>query len=434
VGHPGLATMARRRARGRILTAVIATAVVAVLSLAVVAGVGGRPSARGLPSIPSVLGFAPPGASEQISLSPAAGVTAAWSPTGLGGQTPSPRQFYMMAYDPGLRAIVLFGGESTYGEPLGDTWEFANGHWTALNIAVSPTPRWAAGMAYDLAWGGVFLFGGTDGGTLLNDSWVFNATGWHELSFPYSPPPQAGSEMAYDSTDGYVLLTYTSPGTSFVNVWTFAGESWTNITARVSVRPPDVWSFSADDPEGSNVLYYGGSQGCRQPAAGTSLTWTYADGVFTNVTGQQTVTPWNGISTQAMAYDPILGGVVMFSSYTIDCVAVNATYLFQNGRWSNLTSSVGVQPPARWDARLVYLPGFGDVMFSGNEAPVGGFNEFGDDTWVLATTVPPPTAPWTVATLPYIAFAAVAASLAVVAIVVWRETYRRAPPTLGGPR
>jgi hypothetical protein len=58
--------------------------------------------------------------------------------------------------------------------------------------------------------------------------------------------------------------------------------------------------------------------------------------------------------------------------------------------------AIGVAPPGRWNARLTSVPGWGDLVFSGNEAPVGGVNDFGQDTWVLAnsTSLPVPIPPF----------------------------------------
>lgn len=426
--------MRRRNPRWRLAIAVTASVLLILLSSPRAHVTNGAPPAHGSPLASSTSGTTMKGASERSPVGVGEAPVVQWSPTALGSEAPPARQFYGMTYDPDIGAIVMFGGEDAANNPLGDTWEFANGHWRSLSLAVSPSPRWAAGMAYDPALDGVFLFGGTNTTSLFDDSWLFNSTGWHELHLAYSPPPQAGSAMVYDSTDSYILLMYSRSGTSFVNVWTFNDGTWTNITASVGVRPPPVWFGSADNPPGGDVVFYGGSQGCYNPASGTSLTWTYSGGAFTNVTSQQTVVPSNAIGSQAMTFDPTQGGVVMFSSYTIDCVAVNTTYLFREGQWSNLTPTVGPPPPARWDARLVYAPGYGDVLFSGNEAPVGGVNDFGQDTWVLnATSVTSPTSSsGQIGTIGiYAAVAAVGFVLGTIVVTVWRGLRTPKPPVAG---
>ena len=62
---------------------------------------------------------------------------------------PPSRSWSSMAYDPALQEIVLFGGESYAGQPLGDTWTFNGTVWSQLAPAQAPAPRWSAGLAWD---------------------------------------------------------------------------------------------------------------------------------------------------------------------------------------------------------------------------------------------------------------------------------------------
>ena len=59
-----------------------------------------------------------------------------------------------MAYDPGLRAVVLFGGS---GGLLGDTWSWNGRDWTRLRVPPAPG-RFNTVSASDR--GSVILFGG----------------------------------------------------------------------------------------------------------------------------------------------------------------------------------------------------------------------------------------------------------------------------------
>jgi hypothetical protein len=297
-----------------------------------------------------------------------------------------------MANDSALGSLVLFGGQNQNGLALGDTWEFNATGWYEPTLTLSPAPRWDVGLVYDPEVGGVLLFGGAAGpsfansseSTHFNDTWVFTAQGWHELFPLHSPPAAGGWSLIYDTADGYALLQFASNGATRINeLWTFNGTDWSNITASVGTTPPNLWFDTAYDPVSQQAVLYLGSRGCYNPSEGLGLTWTYSHGVYTNVTGLQSVSPENQLPSLATNYDPQLGGVVMFSAYTLDCVATNTTYLFHDGHWGNITSEVGSSPLPRWNARLAYLPGVGDVLFSGNEAPVGGVTALGDDTWAL---------------------------------------------------
>jgi hypothetical protein len=131
-----------------------------------------------------------------------------------------------MAYDPELGAIVLFGGQDSYGNPLGDTWEFVQHHWKDLNLsgAKAPRARWGPGLIYDPAVRGILLFGGQSGylsdcpthfRCFFNDAWVYNATGRHRPALTVAPEVQSGATLVYDTHDGYVFLRGTpaaSPG------------------------------------------------------------------------------------------------------------------------------------------------------------------------------------------------------------------------------
>jgi Kelch motif len=81
-----------------------------------------------------------------------------------------------LAFDPELGRLILFGG-SPFGFPgsgaLSDTWEFHAGVWTNVTHGAHPSPRSNAVMAYDAADGYLLLFGGeTDSGSPLGDSWT----------------------------------------------------------------------------------------------------------------------------------------------------------------------------------------------------------------------------------------------------------------------
>jgi hypothetical protein len=67
-----------------------------------------------------------------------------------------------MAYDPGLAAVVLFGGSPgpccSYNN---DTWTWDGVNWTEIYPANTlPPGRNSAGMAYDTAYQALLLFGG----------------------------------------------------------------------------------------------------------------------------------------------------------------------------------------------------------------------------------------------------------------------------------
>lgn len=63
---------------------------------------------------------------------------------------------------------------------LGDTWRWSGGTWTKVAVA-GPSSRLRAAMALDAARGRVVLYGGqTTAGVTLADTWEFDGTAWRQ--------------------------------------------------------------------------------------------------------------------------------------------------------------------------------------------------------------------------------------------------------------
>ncbi|MCI4373901.1 MAG: kelch motif-containing protein, partial [Thermoplasmata archaeon] len=71
-------------------------------------------------------------------------------------------------------AVVLFGGETSTGQFLNDTWVFSDGVWAPLSNAGTPSPYGSAFAAIgdDETDGSVEMFGGTNGNAMA-DFWTF---------------------------------------------------------------------------------------------------------------------------------------------------------------------------------------------------------------------------------------------------------------------
>lgn len=95
---------------------------------------------------------------------------------------------------------VLFGGLDAAGQPLDDLWLFvrlgANWEWLEVFSPPAPPARFGAALCPDGA-GGLLLFGGQTGSTLLGDTWRFDGLGWTQVQSPVSPPPGTGP-LSYD--------------------------------------------------------------------------------------------------------------------------------------------------------------------------------------------------------------------------------------------
>ncbi|MCI4368304.1 MAG: PKD domain-containing protein [Thermoplasmata archaeon] len=309
--------------------------------------------------------------------------------------TPGARQASTLAYDPLLNAVVMFGGQDTYGNPLGDTWEFVDGNWTDVSSSVGtePSARWGAGLVWDPQLDSLLLFGGQTNfisicsTCALNDTWTFNASGWNQLNLVVAPSPRdAANALVYDSSDGYVWLSNAGVGSSTLEEWEFTNGAWKDVSSKTKGTLPMGGFFAYDDPGDSIVLYFAGTD-----SGGTShgLTWAYHGGKFWNMSKNQTTRPSALEGTDVGVFDPNQGGVVIFSGYTSAYGSVTQeTWLFKGLKWTQITSYVGTAPPGRWAAEFAYDSQMGaDVTFSGNENSVGGSNSFGTDTWLFISGV-----------------------------------------------
>ena len=219
--------------------------------------------------------------------------------------SPSARQGPAMDYDPGLGAIVLFGGDD-HGSSMGDTWEWKPNAWTRLNnLTTAPPGRYDSSMAYDPGAGALVLFGGSACGYVAcSDTWEFNGS-WKQVHTNTSPIARAWFGMTYDAPDGYLLL-FGGQGASggfhgLNDTWQFNGSDWSKIYSRYA-PPKEQQVVLGYDPVGREVLDF---------PLGTRATWTFAHGHWTNRSAQLAVAPPDR-GLPAMASDPLDGYVLVF--------------------------------------------------------------------------------------------------------------------------
>ncbi|MBL8876933.1 MAG: immunoglobulin domain-containing protein [Phycisphaerae bacterium] len=97
---------------------------------------------------------------------------AAWSMRASG--TPTARTGASLAFDPGRGRIIMFGGRLQVEDEISwssRTWEWDGTTWVS-NLTGTPNARWLAGMTLDTLKQRIVLFGGEDtGGNPLGDTW-----------------------------------------------------------------------------------------------------------------------------------------------------------------------------------------------------------------------------------------------------------------------
>lgn len=177
--------------------------------------------------------------------------------------SPSARSFAAMTYDARDSVVVLFGGLSATGAPLGDTWTFHGGTWTQQFPSGSPPARYGAYMAFDTVDNYVLLFGGVgSGGTDLSDTWTYAAGTWTQVTPTggTSPSARAFGSMTYDAHDSYtVLFGGLSGATTLSDTWKYLSGSWKLLTE--ATHPSARWGAGMVYAASNNiVLLFGGCQ------------------------------------------------------------------------------------------------------------------------------------------------------------------------------
>jgi dienelactone hydrolase len=144
---------------------------------------------------------------------------------------PSARSGAAMAYDPGLRAVVLFGGS---GGPLGDSWIWDGLRWRKLPVPDAPG-RFNTVMAWDPGARTLVRFGGWDGGGRAADTWVREPAGW--VVVDSAGPAARNHAVLVSAPDRGALLLYGGHDGDrvFGDLWEWRGGGWVAIDSAAPV-------------------------------------------------------------------------------------------------------------------------------------------------------------------------------------------------------
>jgi hypothetical protein len=137
------------------------------------------------------------------------GIAKTWTQP-LPASSPSPRRSTMV-YDEAAKALVLFGGDS--GGPLfndtyyNDTWTWDGTRWIRQFPSSSPSARGEVSIAYDPGLRSVVVFGGVGGrGRRSNDTWLWNGSNWREVHPNAAPMARCAAAMDYDPIANELVL------------------------------------------------------------------------------------------------------------------------------------------------------------------------------------------------------------------------------------
>jgi cysteine-rich repeat protein len=365
-----------------------------------------------------------------------------WVKHAVGSSVPAPRQGHGMAYNPGRKKVVLFGGstDSFGSEPLGDTWDWDGMNWESEVHVVTPTapslrskfamttvnngvflfggssngsggmndtwslgdqwnllrggpsqtasPRRLSAIAYDAGHHQVVLFGGIGAGSnALSDTLVWNVPGvdWVPITPAHSPPARFGHTMAYDSKRGRVMLfggveSLSLGGTVFNDTWEWDGADWTPLTP--ATAPPPRWEHAmVYDSARDRLVMFGGDAGLTR----FSDTWEW-DGADWQLQISATVPPER--RAHAMAYDQARSRTVMFGGDEghgeITTKLLNDAWEWDGVDWHRVAFSA--TPPGRTGHAMAYDDRHGaTLMFGGQDlelAQTDSTPRVLGDTWV----------------------------------------------------
>jgi hypothetical protein len=207
--------------------------------------------------------------------------TSGWVPLATSG--PGPRLHASMAFNANASLarpyhVVLFGGETTGGVPLGDTWGFdrTTNVWVNVAPVTSPTARSQHVMSVDPASGDVLMLGGRGaGGTAVTGVWRFVVDTWQQT---FLDVPRTGTGLAWqESTDSHLLYGGRTVGGSpstRADTWELRGLSWTQRTPANAPGPRADAGLVHDAARNRTVLFGGrtGSGAC-DPAVAETWEW-----------------------------------------------------------------------------------------------------------------------------------------------------------------
>jgi hypothetical protein len=324
---------------------------------------------------------------------PAAAAGPVWTnlTSKLTNQVPAYRYIGTMQYDPVDHYVLLFGGMGNGStSPYSDTWAYANGHWTQLDVS-GPPARYAAMMTWDAGDGYMLLYGGIDESTtptytLFNDTWTFVHGAWTQI-FPSSvPPARWRGAMAYDAADNYTVLFGGTPSeltdSPMKDTWTYKAGVWTNVTTKVTGSPAARYrqDMTYDAADGYLVMF----GGCTtSDVVSTADTLTYHNYTWT-LLNPSTKPP--GRTYTGLTYDASQGYVLMFGGVNeATSTGLDDTWAFHNGTWTDLTSDFTTQPSTRGLEMLAYDPLDGYDLLFGGQNPSNDL--YHNDSWAFGPSV-----------------------------------------------
>lgn len=171
---------------------------------------------------------------------------------------PSPRGGSGVAVIGG--AMYVYGGSSQANSYLTDTWRFDGATWSQVTTSgpTGPTPtRDAFGMGETANGKAVFFGGDTSTGDFLNDTWVFDGTTWSQVTTGAAPSVRIVPKIV-PWNGGALLWGGLTGGGMLADTWTFDGTAWTQVNVVGPGSPDSIPANPSAAVLGSTVVLFGG--------------------------------------------------------------------------------------------------------------------------------------------------------------------------------
>jgi hypothetical protein len=280
-----------------------------------------------------------------------------------------------LAYDPVHRQAVLFNN-------LGQTWLFSGSTWTAAHPRRSPAGRIGAAMAWDPKLRAVLLYGGVVGvNGQPRDTWAWDGSSWRQLGGGSGAPPGGWAGMTYDPVRGQMVLVVapTSRTTAPTETWIWDGVRWQQRARRDQPGPLGSLLPTAFDPQSRTTLV----ASLRCPGAVcVSETWSW-DG--SNWHQLQPVHMPDPSAHMQLVQDPVSGQLLLLTEADVPqgVPAPTETWTWNGRDWTR----VG---PTGKPGGIVYAVSWGDggggaVWAFEDTTPSPGAPRV-DDAWLLTGT------------------------------------------------
>jgi hypothetical protein len=262
----------------------------------------------------------------------------------------------VMTYDAADGYVVAVSLNST-GGPLNNTyaptqltWKFSGGNWSLVPTVGQVPATLAPGLVYDghdqyvLLYGGRLMDTNASVAPVSNQTWSYRAGTWTNLSTA-APFAVDFPNLVYDALDEYVVL-YDELGLSPINLngniqttWTYAGGTWTNITATAG-NPPAWFGQMAYDAHDKYVVYFGGYTLSNQLV---NSTFTFHGGIWYNATASVRGAPIPRMN-YGMTYDSYHQQVLLYGGLAHLFVYDASAYSYEmwgyaGGNWTLLSSN-----------------------------------------------------------------------------------------------